>query len=121
MKTTQHLLERKYFLIAIIWTLSITALSLISLEGRTPSLAFKNTDKVVHALFYFFFTFFWSRACKNKKVILIMLLAVLYGIVIEVLQTTITATREADFYDVLANSLGAFLAMLVLKVINKNL
>jgi VanZ family protein len=114
-------LERKYLLIAIFWTLSITALSLVSLEGKVSSLAFKNTDKVVHVLFYFFFTFFWSKAYKNKKVILIMLLAVLYGIVIEVLQTTITATREADFHDVLANSLGAFLAMLVLGFSNKNL
>ena len=94
---------------------------MVSLEGNVSSLAFKNSDKIVHVLFYFFFTFFWSKAYKNKKVFLIMLSAVVYGIVIEVLQTTITVTREADLYDMLANSLGAFLAMLVLGFSNKNL
>ena len=41
-----------------------------------------------------------------------MLGIIFYGIVIEVLQGKFTASREADIYDVLANSFGVFLAYL---------
>ncbi len=37
-----------------------------------------------------------------------------YGLIIEVLQATLTNTRQADFYDFLANTMGAFVGLVVL-------
>ena len=41
--------------------------------------------------------------------LLIVVLAILYGIIIEVLQGVFANNRDADFYDVIANSFGAIL------------
>jgi len=43
----------------------------------------------------------------------IILITISYGIVIEVLQGVFTETRKADFYDVLANSTGVIVAVLL--------
>jgi VanZ family protein len=37
-----------------------------------------------------------------------------YGLIIEVLQEILTNTRQADFYDFLANTTGAFVGLIVL-------
>lgn len=117
MKITQLLSERKFVLFAVFWTILITTLSLITIE-KAPSfvlqLPFK--DKVVHFLFYFVFVVLWSFALKQRTSnfrIKILIAAFFYGIIIEVLQYAVTENRTADFYDVLANSLGAFFAFIV--------
>lgn len=111
MKITQLLSELKFVFLAVAWTVLITALSLISFE-RAPSfvlqLPFK--DKMVHFIFYFVFVVLWCLGLQKTDKIKILLIAVVYGIIIEVLQCVLTENRTADFYDVLANSLGAFLA-----------
>lgn len=48
-----------------------------------------------------------------------MFVAVVYGIVIEVLQSILTVSREADVYDVLANAIGALTAFLFLRFYKK--
>lgn len=45
--------------------------------------------------------------------------SILYGMLIEVLQETLTTTRHADIMDVLANFCGAALALIILIVIKK--
>ncbi len=116
----KRLLERKYYVAAFTWTLGITFLSLASLSKlpSIPSIKFK--DKIIHFTFYFVFVFLWSEAFKLKKnrILIIVAIAVAYGIVIEVLQSLLTTTREADVYDALANSFGACLAFLFLRVKN---
>lgn len=119
MKITQRLLERKFLIIAIVWTSLIAILCLISLNN-VPSIPVKGKDKVVHFLFYFGYVIFWYKAFRNSKLFLVVISALFYGIIIEVLQPIITTTREADFYDVIANSLGAFSAMLFLNFMRKN-
>ena len=120
MKITQLLSELKFVLLAVAWTVLITVLSLISFE-RTPSfmlqLPFK--DKLVHFIFYFVFVVLWCFGLHKTDKIKILLIAVVYGIIIEILQYVLTENRTADFYDVLANSLGAFLAFFVFPVIKK--
>ena len=63
-------------------------------------------------MFYFVFVVLWSFATVKsylniKYDLLIVAFAILYGIIIEVLQSVLTKTREADLYDMFANSLGA--------------
>ena len=51
---------------------------------------------------------------KIKKFkVKVLSIAIVYGIVIEVLQYVLTENRTADFFDVLANSLGAILAFVL--------
>ena len=44
--------------------------------------------------------------------------AILFGIVIEVLQDTMTATRDLEVYDAIANTLGALVAALIIRIKN---
>ncbi|WP_442902425.1 VanZ family protein [Flavobacterium sp.] len=111
MKITKHLSERSFLFLAILWTVIITVLSLVSLNS-IPQVDVPGKDKIVHFLFYSIFVIFWSfsknKWCSNWNYrLLIVCLAIVYGIIIEVLQSVLTHTREADLNDILANSLGA--------------
>ena len=113
MKITKHLSERNFLLLAIIWTFLITVASLVS-SSAIPKVNLLWNDKIVHFLFYFFFVVFWSIALhKNfyskKYSFIIVVFAIVYGIIIEVLQELLTTTREPDLYDVFANALGAII------------
>ena len=113
MKITKHLSERNFLLLAIIWTVLITVASLVS-SSAIPKVNLLWNDKIVHFLFYFFFVVFWSFALhKNfylkKYSFIIVVFAIVYGIIIEILQELLTTTREPDLYDVFANALGAII------------
>jgi VanZ family protein len=109
-------------LLAIIWTVLITVASLVS-SSAIPKVNLLWNDKIVHFLFYLVFVVLWSFAnvksyLKMKYDLLIVVFAIFYGIIIEVLQSVLTKTREADLYDAFANSLGAivgFVGFLIVK------
>jgi VanZ family protein len=110
-------LKRKYFLyIAIFLTIAITVGSLISMKNvvKAPIHFF---DKILHSSAYFMLALSWLLAFKNKKSIkfatAIAFAVFIYGIIIEVLQGTLTNYRQADLYDMLANLVGITCALLV--------
>jgi VanZ family protein len=113
----KQLLERKYFLLAVCWTAIITVLSLIKLNLTNETLVvFEGKDKLVHFIFYFFFVFFWQIVVKDSNQNLkILIIAIVYGMIIEVFQEVFTTTRSADILDLLANSLGAVTAYILMK------
>ena len=43
--------------------------------------------------------------------------AFLFGIVIEILQHTVTESRQADYKDVIANVVGALIAVLIINLV----
>jgi len=109
----------KSFFLALIWVVLVTVLSLIngsSFSGFGPTIP--NADKLVHFLFYFVMQILLCFAlCKSYnliKYLYILLFTLSYGIIIELLQEKITTTRSGDFYDFLANALGAITAFLLL-------
>lgn len=111
-------MERKYLIGAIIWTVLITFLSLKSESPVSVSIKIPHVDKIVHFVFYFVFVFLWSKATETKQqlnLFTIVLIAIIYGIIIEALQGLVTETRNADILDIVANSIGALLAMLLLR------
>ena len=122
MKITKHLSERNFLLLAIIWTVLITVASLVSSSAIPKGYLLWN-DKIIHFLFYLVFVVLWSFAnvksyLKMKYDLLIVVFAIFYGIIIEVLQSVLTKTREADLFDAFANSLGAivgFVGFLIVK------
>ena len=105
----------------------ITTLSLFSFEDDgLPSVDIPHLDKLVHFTFYFVFTALGCLSFREmdrrnsplKKVIVkIIFYAVIYGIIIEVLQGVATRDREPDLLDVLANSLGALFGSFAVKYI----
>jgi len=105
------------------WVLFITTLSLFSFsemdldEGRWN---IPYADKITHFIFYLVFgvlgcLFVRERTKGQMELVkasrLIFLVAVVYGIGIEVLQYTLTTDRMAEFGDVLANTFGAFVGI----------
>ena len=119
LRLIKRLLEGNAYTIAVFFTLFITFISLVSLKGMTQ-IKMENSDKLGHFLAYFLLSLSWFSALKNKfNNNLIIILLISYGIIIEVLQEVLTVHRQADFKDVLANSIGVILAYLLYQKINK--
>ena len=122
-KIIKHLLERN-FILALIWTLFIAVSSLIS-SDKISDVQITINDKIIHFLFYFLFVLLWSFALNNsisklKIDLAILFSAVFYGIIMEVLQSIFTSTRQADLYDVIANSIGAVTGLVLFRLIRKS-
>ena len=123
MKIIKHLSERNFLFLAIAWTIFVIVASLVSFNS-VPKVKVVGSDKVVHFLFYLMFVVFWSLTKKQsyfkiKYSLLIVVIAIVFGIIIEILQGVLTKTRQADFYDVVANSLGAIVGCLALFCVKK--
>ncbi len=101
--------------IAILITVGIAILSLIKLGA--PPIQVKNGDKIQHCIAYFTLSFAWMYALVTNKrsLIVIVILCVFYGIIIEVLQMTMTEYRSGELLDVFANTLGVLLALAIFR------
>lgn len=111
--------------LAIGWTILIAVLCLVKFNDL-PSLGVTEADKYVHFTFHFVFTMLWGFYfwVKLKEIILskikqVVIISLCYGILIEVLQQTITKTRHADIFDVMANLSGASIAFIIFILIKK--
>lgn len=121
----KSLLEHsKYVVIAsVVYTLLLTYLCL-----ETPNVQINlgsQSDKVYHALAYLVYTVVWYLTFRFtfakshfKALSYVFVLALSYGILIEVLQHYLTVNRQGDYKDVLANVLGTLIAVLVINLIN---
>ncbi len=118
MHTKTLLAHKKLWLIlALCWTLVIGVLCLVSFN-EFPTVGLQGADKYVHAMFHFGFTLLWFaflRLSVSRPLLRAFLASVLYGGLIEILQSTLTTTRQADFADVLANTSGALLAVALIR------
>ncbi len=119
-KRIKSLLERNSFIIAIIITIGIAYLSLSKPMHLNTSIRIKYLDKILHASAYFSLTLSWLFALRNntkKKWIGMPLF--LYGVAMEFLQESLTDNRQKDIYDVVANSFGILLAIILFDVFYK--
>ena len=78
------------------------------------------SDKIIHMFSYFLLTLSWlfcyKKESKKIKISLIIVLTVfIYGIIIEILQGTVTKNRQLEIYDALANLIGIIFAITVFK------
>ena len=121
----KKLLERNALFIAILITVLIAFLSLISLQG-VHLLKTQNSDKYGHFLTYFILGLSWLNAIKNPlhKIFInyiIIFLLICYGIILEVLQDILTTYRQADLYDIIANSSGVIFAVILYNLLKKKI
>ncbi|AOW20885.1 VanZ family protein [Urechidicola croceus] len=116
LKRIKNLLELSAYFNAISITLLIVYLSLSSLEELNVDISV--SDKLLHTIAYFVLSMSWLFAVKKshyslKLKIIIALAILLFGIIIEVLQGSLTDNRHADYYDIIANSTGILIALLI--------
>ncbi|MDY7394585.1 VanZ family protein [Aureibaculum sp. 2210JD6-5] len=115
LKPIKRLLERNALIIAIFLTLFVAFLSLVSLKGIAQiNIGISNSDKIGHLIAYFTLSMSWFYVFRNskKKWVYIALSLVVFGMILEALQGTLTTYRTADWYDELANTSGVLLAWL---------
>lgn len=125
LKRIKTLLEDKAIFIAISITIFIAILSLIKTDN-IPLESFSNSDKVYHAIAYFFLMLSWlytfhKKEAFNKNVKYVILACFIYGIIIEVLQGVATTYRTASYLDMLANGSGVVLAVLAFHLFEKKI
>ena len=115
-------MERKlFFFFAVTFTTAIAIGSFLSVENSVQ-IKIHAFDKVVHIGAYGVLTLSWLLAFKDKAqqlkfTLLIASLVFVYGIIIEVLQESLTWSRQADTYDLFANLIGIILAFLFFKTV----
>jgi VanZ family protein len=114
------------FLIALIWTGIVAYFCLVD-SGKIPIIVIPNLDKCVHTFFHFVFTLVWflflrkQMQCNNviKPLLYSFLFSLFFGIGIEFIQQLYTATRSGDFFDFVANAIGAILALFLVVLCNR--
>ncbi|UWY29876.1 VanZ family protein [Flavobacterium sp. TR2] len=90
-------------------------------SSNIPVVNFPSIDKIIHFCFHFGFTISWilffkkelkgKEADDYKAYLISFIFSVFFGITIEILQSALTVTRASDVADVLANALGAVVAV----------
>src|SRR4051812_19885358 len=87
-----------------------------------PRVNIPGLDKAVHFTFYTVLTLLmfygWKKqevfpALHRRLLVRILVCAIAYGLLIEVMQETLTDSRHFEVLDVLANSLGAIAGSLI--------
>ncbi|WP_298550033.1 VanZ family protein [uncultured Algibacter sp.] len=118
------MLRKGAFLAAVGYSIILVTISLITLHDL-PNVKISFADKIFHFLAYgvfvilWYLAFFYTFSLKKKKAIVYaFVFAVIFGIVVEILQGTLTVSRALDTYDALANTLGALIASFVLWIKN---
>ncbi len=122
LKTIKNLLRRNAYSIAVFVTIVIIYLSLSPLKEFKIDIS--NSDKILHALAYVILTLSWLLAIKKshnsiKTKLWIGVVIVIFGIIIEVLQSKLTIYRSGEFLDALANTTGITIAILLFDTVFK--
>lgn len=121
----KHLLGRKNLLVlALLYTCAITVLFFIP-SPDLPNIHFSAADKIVHCLIYFILMNLWlayfyikmDSQFDTKRIQILLLSLLLYGIIVEILQGQLTVSRSADIFDVCANLIGSLLGIFFFKQI----
>lgn len=108
-----------YLWLAEIWTLFIGFMCLAEFNNL-PSVGIRGGDKYVHFVLYFVFVILWFMYFKSKGAaggnlfFKIVIVAILYGALIEIFQNLFTTSRNGDVLDVFANTSGAGFAVLTI-------
>jgi glycopeptide antibiotics resistance protein len=119
--------HKNIFLVAALFWTGVIFYFCLREAKDIPQMVLPFGDKVVHSVFHFVFTTLWflyfkkkwRTSSKVKLFICSFVFSLLLGISIEFMQHWITLTRSADAIDVLANVLGATLAVIVLNSCNE--
>ncbi|WP_164914138.1 VanZ family protein [Aquimarina sediminis] len=88
----------------------------------------EGSDKYAHFIAYFTVTVAWTlylffseklNKGLRQSLIISSVASVLYGILMEVLQSLLTTYRSSDWYDVVANTCGTIFAVFIFVVLKR--
>ncbi len=108
-------------ILGIVYTIVCTIVLLVPL-GDLPKVDVDlPLDKVVHSIIHLFLALLWLLVLFTKSpdinpikyAVSIFIACLVYGIIIELLQQTLTNSRQSDSWDVVANSIGALIGILL--------
>ena len=125
LKPIKSLLENNAIYIAVFITISILFGSLVKSEFIVVE-SISVSDKTYHLIAYFLLMLSWLYAFFKKEkfqeyVKYIILGCFIFGIIIEILQGIITSYRTASYLDILANTIGVMLAVVIFHVFEKKI
>lgn len=125
LKPIKSLLENNAVYIAIFFTISILLGSLVKPELVVLD-SISVSDKTYHLIAYFLLMLSWLYAFSNREkfnenVKYVIIGCIFFGIIIELLQGTITSYRTASFLDIIANTSGVLLAVVIFHVFEKKI
>ncbi|MGB0776741.1 MAG: VanZ family protein [Flavobacteriaceae bacterium] len=93
--------------LAAITAIGIIVLSLTRIGAIVPSSEITFLDKIAHTFAYLVLSFLWSYVFRNsKRPWLLLVCLTLFGVILEVLQRTLTDFRTFDYMDMVANFIG---------------
>lgn len=114
-----------FFSAAIAYAVALLTVSLIKVDTGSSPVQFEHMDKVFHFGAYVGLTLLWqiyyfikNRIFHPQPSLWICILAVIFGIIIEILQGTATTYRGFEFLDIVANTLGVLVAYVILTAYN---
>jgi len=125
LKPIKSLLENNAIYIAVFITISILFGSLVKSEFIVVE-SISVSDKTYHLIAYFLLMLSWLYAFFKKEkfqeyVKYIILGCFIFGIIIEILQGVITSYRTASYLDIVANTIGVLLAVVIFHVFEKKI
>jgi len=109
---------------SLAYTLGITVLLLFP-ATIAPKIDVPSFDKIGHLVVFAVLVILWGLFISAKKastdfnIYKVLLGAFIYGIVIEALQGLFIASRTADGWDLLANTVGILLGWIIFRQIKK--
>lgn len=116
-------------LLFILWISGISTLSLISFNfDDSPTVDLPFTDKIVHFVFHCIAMLLGGTAVRiqfsaavpfGRPFVFMTVGLFLYGVAIEGLQGVLPTGRSAELLDVLSNTLGLIVGVLILKLLFK--
>ncbi|MBT8309560.1 MAG: VanZ family protein, partial [Flavobacteriaceae bacterium] len=105
------MLKKYALLLAIGYTSAIGIASLVNLQDL-PDIGVSFIDKIFHFMAYAIMTILWFNYLSTRKdnntlsIIWAVMISAVFGMIIEALQGALTANRQADVNDILANNAG---------------
>ncbi len=116
MKLASFSLSSKiYRVLASLWILVISYLSLGRISVSEKGVSIQNLDKLAHFLMYFGLTYLLLKSFPQISKWWIFGFAALFGFLMEYAQLKFTDYRNFDMYDLIANIIGALVCTLLLK------
>jgi VanZ family protein len=125
LKPIKSLLENNAIYIAVFFTICILFGSLVKSEFIVVE-SISVSDKTYHLIAYFLLVLSWlyaffKREKFEENVKYIILGCFIFGIIIEILQGVITSYRTASYLDIVANTIGVLLAVVIFHVFEKKI
>lgn len=111
------------FILVILYVGCIAALSLLPPQDFPKIPVFEGFDKVVHFMMYFILSLLLSWAVKTEqkymRLFLIIPVTIGWGIFMEIMQYEMHLGRSFDIFDMLANSTGVGVGVLLYVIVTR--